>query len=327
MTMAIYDLRFTIYDLVSAGSALAEAHVSFLSNHQSSVLLLQSWSGAWLAGLIMLGLGTAFAIILLIASERLKVPADPKFVAIYDALPHLDCGACGYPGCSGYAKAVQADPQLLGTCAPGGPDAAAKIAAILNLQISNSGPPHRPIVRCRAHTADRTYYATYEGIASCTSANALANAQACKFGCMGFGDCVRACKFDAIHVVDGLSTVDYEKCTGCGACSRTCPRNLIVMVPFAHDPMMTVACSSRESGKVTRTMCQVGCIACGLCVKQSDAFAVEDNLARLDFAKYEPSGQSEAAYNKCPTGVIVYRGRSAPAPREPKAKQPAAGKA
>jgi len=293
---------------------------ALLPNHQSSIILYQFGGGALLAGLIMLGLGTAFAIILLVASEKLKVPADPKFAEIYAALPHLDCGACGYPGCSGYAKAVQADPQLLGNCAPGGPDAAAKIAAILNLQISAQGPPQRPIVRCRAHTADRTYYANYEGIASCTSANALANAQACKFGCMGFGDCVRACKFDAIHVVAGLSTVDYQNCTGCGACSRTCPRSLIVMVPFAHDPMMTVACSSRESGKVTRTMCQVGCIACGLCVKQSDAFTVEDNLARLDFAKYEPAGQSEAAYNKCPTGVIVYRGKSAPEPRPPKAK-------
>ena len=96
------------------------------------------------------------------------------------------------------------------------------------------------------------------------------------------------------------------------------------MVPFAHEPMMVVACSSRENGKSTRAFCQVGCIGCGLCAKQSDAFKVEDNLARLDFAKYEPSGQTEAAYNKCPTGAIVYRGKSAPAPREPKAKQPAA---
>jgi len=179
-------------------------------------------------------------------------------------------------------------------------------------------------VHCRAHTSDRTYYGQYHGIPSCIAANALANIQACKFGCLGFGDCTRACKFNALHIVDGLATVDYAKCTGCAACSRACPRNLIQMVPFTHENMMIVACNSRETGKATREFCQVGCIACGLCAKQCDAFKVEDNFARLDAARYEPSGQTEAACNKCPTGVIVYRGKTAPAPREPKAKQPAA---
>ena len=319
MTPGIYDLRFMICDF-------AEAHG--VSLHNSQLPILSSlWSAAWPAGLIMLGLGLMFAIVLLIASERLKVQLDPQVEQIYQVLPHVECGACGFAGCGQYAPAVKSDPQLLGKCAPGGPDVAAKIAGILNLQISDSGPPLRPIVRCRAHTADRTYYASYEGIPSCTAANALTNAQACKFGCLGFGDCVRACKFGALRVSDGLSTVNYKKCTGCGACSKTCPRGLIAMVPFRHDPMMTVGCSSRESGKVTRTMCQVGCIACGLCTKQSDIFKLEDNLARLDYAKYEPSGQIEAAYNKCPTGVIVYRGKSAPEPREPKARQKAASQA
>lgn len=281
-------------------------------------------NGVLLAGLIMLGLGAVFALILLVASIKLKVPVDPRVVQVYDALPHLDCGACGYPGCSGYAKAVIANPELLGKCAPGGAGAANAIAAVLNLQISRSGPAQRPIVHCRAHTSDKTFYGHYQGIPSCTSANALANVQACKFGCLGLGDCTRACKFDALHIVDGLATVDYAKCTGCGACSKACPRNLIQMVPFSHENMMTVACSSKESGKNTRAFCAVGCIGCGLCVKQSDAFAVQDNLARLDPVKYEPNGQNEAACNKCPTGVIVYRGKSAPAPREPKAKQPTA---
>lgn len=278
-------------------------------------------NGVVMAGLIMLGLSLAFAVILLVASEKFKVPVDPRVSQVYDALPHLDCGACGYPGCSGYAKAVIGDPQLLGKCGPGGATAANAIAAVLNLQMSSSGPALRPIVHCRAHASDKTFHGRYQGIPSCTSANALANVQACKFGCLGMGDCTRACKFDALHIVDGLSTVDYAKCTGCGACSKACPRNLIQMVPFSHENMMTVACSSRESGKNTRAFCQVGCIGCGLCVKQSDAFAVQDNLARMDYARFEPNGQNETAYNKCPTGVIVYRGKSAPAPREPKAKQ------
>ncbi len=282
---------------------------------------------AVLAGLIMLGLGTAFAILLLIASEKLKVPVDRRVEEVYAALPHLDCGACGYPGCSGYAKAVIENPELLGGCAPGGPEAANAIATILNLQVSREGPPLRPVVMCRAHKPERTDYGRYEGIPSCTAANALANVQACKFGCLGYGDCMRACKFGAMHVEDGLATIDYTKCTGCTACVKACPRNLIKLVPFAHENMMVVACSSQENGKSTRAFCQVGCIGCGLCAKQSDAFAVEDNFARMDYAKYEPSGQAEAAYNKCPTGVIVYRGPTAPAPRQPTAKPAPTAKA
>jgi len=152
----------------------------------------------------------------------------------------------------------------------------------------------------------------------------MPNVQACKFGCLGLSDCVSACKFDALHIVDGLVTIDYEKCTGCAACSKACPRDLIVMVSFSQENMLTVACSSKEAGKVTRSMCKVGCIACGLCAKQTDVFKVEDNLARLDYEKYQPTEQTETALNKCPTGVIIYLGPSAPAPRQPKEKPAAA---
>jgi electron transport complex protein RnfB len=296
----------------------ANALAALAPNHQSSIILHQLWSSAWPAGVTMLGLALAFAIVLLIASRRLKVEVDPRVEQVAGLLPQAGCGACGFAGCGQYAQAVLNDVQLIGKCSPGGVEVAGKIAGVLNVQIDSSGPPVRPIVLCRAHTADRTYYAGYRGIPSCLAANALAGAQACKFGCLSFGDCVRACKFGALRIVDGLATVNYRKCTGCGACVKACPRNLIVMVPFHHDPMMAVACNSRENGKTTRAMCRVGCIGCGLCTKQSDAFKTEDSLARLDYAGYEPSAQNEALYNKCPTGVIVYRGASAPAPRTPK---------
>lgn len=289
--------------------------------------VLELWSSAWPAGLTMLGLGGGFAVVLLIANEKLKVEVDPKVEQVYGELPHLDCGACGFPGCQQYAKAILANAELIGKCALGGPDTSAKIAGILNLQISDSGPQKRPIVHCRAHTADRTMYGKYEGIQSCTAANALANVQACAFGCLGLGDCTRACKFDALHIVDGLSTVDYNKCTGCGACSKACPRNLIQMVPFRFENMMTVACSSKETGKSTRAFCKVGCIGCGLCAKQSDLFKVEDNLARLDYVQYQRTEKEEAAMNKCPTKVIIYRGKTAPEPPQPAEKTAAAIKA
>ncbi|MFH1717594.1 MAG: RnfABCDGE type electron transport complex subunit B [Planctomycetota bacterium] len=279
----------------------------------------QLWNCAS-AGLTMLGLGGGFAVVLLIANEKLKVTVDPKIEQIHAALPNLDCGACGFPGCGQYAKAVLADPELLGKCAPGGGETSAKIAGVLNLQVSESGPAKRPIVHCRAHIGEKTTRGKYQGIPSCTAANALASVQGCVFGCLGYGDCTRACRFDALHVVDGLSTVDYEKCTGCTACAKTCPRGLIEMVPFTEENMMTVACSSKESGRSTRALCKVGCIGCGVCAKQSELFKVEDNLARVDYSKYEKGEKEELSMSKCPTKVIIYRGKTAPEPAQPKEK-------
>ncbi|MBN2588343.1 MAG: RnfABCDGE type electron transport complex subunit B [Sedimentisphaerales bacterium] len=278
------------------------------------------WQSAWPAGAIMLGLGTVFAIVLLVASEKLKVHVDPKIEEIHKALPGLDCGACGFAGCGQYAKSIMDNPDLLGKCSPGGAAASAKIAEILNLHVSESGPQQRPVVHCRAHSDDKTLFAHYDGIESCVAVNALANVQACAFGCLGYGDCVAACKFDALHIVDGLATIDYKKCTGCTACVKACPRNLIEMVPFSQENMMVVACRNKESGKVTRSVCKVGCIGCGICVKQTDLFSVSDNFARMNYAGYEPGEKTETAMNKCPTKVIVYRGKSAPEPEMPKEK-------
>lgn len=271
----------------------------------------------WPAAALAFGLAVLFAVVLLIASIKLRVVTDPKIEAIYAVLPHIDCGACGFAGCLSYAKAVATDPELIGRCSPGGSETSAAIGRVLNLQISGSGAPSRPIIHCRARKEDKLFYATYTGIESCTSANAQPDVQACHFGCLGYGDCTRACKFDALHIVDGLSVVDYAKCTGCGACAKACPRNLIQMVPFTQPLMVAVACSSRENGKTTRMFCKVGCIGCGICAKQSSLFTVQDNLARLDYAAYQPSEAVQTAIAKCPTGVIVYRGKDAPAPRMP----------
>jgi electron transport complex protein RnfB len=283
----------------------------------SYLVLSISLQQIWPAGAIMVGLGGSFALVLLIASIKLKAEVDPKIEQIQKALPGIDCGACGFAGCSSYAKAVAKNPELIGKCAPGGAATSAKIADILNLQVSGSGHPLKPVVHCNARKDDKTFYATYQGIESCTAANALANVQACKFGCLGYGDCVEACKFDALHIVDGLAIVDYEKCTGCTACSKACPRNLIEMVPFPQENIITVACSSKENSKTTRQMCKAGCITCGLCTKQSDMFVIADNLSKVDYQKYSDDEKAKTAMQKCPTKVIIRVGKNIEANVQP----------
>ena len=270
---------------------------------------LDLWNSSWPAGATMLVLAAGFALLLLIASIKLKVQIDPKVEQILTVLPGADCGACGFAGCSAYAKAIAANPELIGKCAPGGDSVSGKIAEILSLAVSGSNAPVRPIVHCKARTGDKTFFGQYDGIPTCISANAIANVQACKFGCLGFGDCVASCKFDAISIIDGLAVIDYEKCTGCTACAKKCPRGIIEMVPFTSDVMMTVACRSQESGKDTKVFCKVGCIGCELCTKKNNAFEMVKNYARLNYEKYQPGESFEAAMDKCPTKVIIYCGK------------------
>ena len=132
----------------------------------------------------------------------------------------------------------------------------------------------------------------------------------CSYGCIGYGDCEVVCEFDAIHVVDGLTVVDYSKCVGCGACVRACPRNLIELVPMKEDPMMVIACASLDKAKDVRGCCKVGCVGCGLCVKVSpEMFRMEDNLAVIDYENYGSREECDKAQEKCPRSLMVYVGR------------------
>jgi ferredoxin len=144
----------------------------------------------------------------------------------------------------------------------------------------------------------------YEGFHDCQAASIVGGRGpvACKYGCLGFGNCVKACKYDAIHIVDGVAKVDPEKCTGCMACAKQCPRSLIV--PEDADKHVKIACASKAKGAVTIRGCTQGCIGCGLCTKicPHDAIRVEKNLATIDYTKCTSCGLCAAV---CPKKLIT----------------------
>jgi ferredoxin len=175
--------------------------------------------------------------------------------------------------------------------------------------------PERPVVHCRATYAERLQRGTYLGEQSCTAANLVSGVQGCVYGCLGFGDCVRACNYDAIHVVNGLARVDYEKCVGCGACARVCPRNIITMVPFKADRVLVVGCSNRDFGLDVKAVCKIGCIGCKACERfNKDLFKVVDNLPRIDYERYDPAQDLQVILDKCPMKGLIYVGK--PTPRD-----------
>ena len=188
---------------------------------------------------------------------------------------------------------------------------AEKVAEIAGVSVTPSWP-FRPVVHCGASYGQRKGRMDYRGERTCAAANLVCGVQACTYGCLGFGDCVQACAFDAIHVKNGLATVDYDRCVGCGACARVCPRNIITMVPFKAERMLVISCSNRDMGKEVREVCEVGCIGCKACERASGgAIKVENNLPTIQYDAYDPATMDAAimAMEKCPMQRILSAGK------------------
>ena len=256
----------------------------------------------FLAGATMLLLAVLGAWILGWANKAFHVEVDPRIDKINAVLPGANCGGCGCVGCNEYAEAVVAGEIGPDKCTVGGEDVAIKVAEIAGVDVDQTWP-YRPVVHCGAKREQRKGRMDYKGEQTCATANLVNGVQNCTYGCLGFGDCVAACAFDAIHVQDGLATVDYHACVGCGACAGACPRNIISMVPFKSERMIAVACSNTDMGKEVRAVCEVGCIGCKACERASGGMIkVENNLPRIDYDKYDPATMDATllAMEKCP---------------------------
>ncbi len=214
---------------------------------------------------VVLGaLAIVFGLILAVAAKVFEVEVDPRLPEIQACLAGANCGGCGYPGCAGCAEAILAGKAPINACAPAGAEGAAKIAAIMGME-APSGEKMVAHVLCNGGTNAVKNF-EYRGVNDCLAATKVlaGDALACKYGCLGFGSCVAACKFDAIHVGEnGAAVVDKEKCTNCGACREACPRKLIVEVPYSKK--VFVNCSNKDKGPAVTKVCANSCIGCGLC--------------------------------------------------------------
>ncbi|MBE6986244.1 MAG: RnfABCDGE type electron transport complex subunit B [Ruminococcaceae bacterium] len=257
------------------------------------------------------GLGLIFGAVLAGASKLFYVETDPRLDQLNECLPGANCGGCGYAGCGGYAEAVLNGEAEIGKCASGGNECAQAMAAIMGIQ-AQEVTRKVALVRCSgAKTYDKDgnmvtgarIKAEYEGFKDCIAASKVGGngPLSCKFGCLGFGTCVKACKYDAIHVVNGVAVVDEDKCVGCMSCANVCPRSLIVPVePYRN---VVIACASLAKGAVTTRGCTAGCIGCGLCKKicPHDAITIERNLAVIDYSKCDNCGLCATV---CPKKLI-----------------------
>ena len=248
----------------------------------------------------LLGLGLA------VASRKLKVEKDETVEALDEALPGLNCGSCGYAGCSGYAEALaEKKDDDITKCKPGGADTLEAIGRILGIEVDATAVKMVACVHCIGSNDKASRSFKYDGLDDCVAATVLFGGNKdCKYGCLGLGSCIKVCPVNAISKTgNGLVEVDPELCISCGKCVDICPTGVMRMIPADAD--FIVACNSRDKGKDTKANCSVGCIGCKICEKKfpEAGYKVQDNLSIMQYDNRGP-GRADAA-QKCPVKCII----------------------
>jgi len=253
-------------------------------------------------------IGGGAAIILYFVAQKFKVYEDPRIDQVEEALPGANCGGCGYPGCRGFAEAlVKTDDISELNCPVGGNETMSTIAKILGKEVE-AREPLVAVVRCSGSPEHRKRVNQYDGASSCAISSSLyAGETDCQYGCLGLGDCVDACDFDAIYMdkKTGLPVVIDDNCTACGACVKACPNDIIELrKKNKKDRKIFVSCINQDKGGIARKACRVACIGCGKCVKVCpfDAITMENFLAYIDPVKCK---LCRKCVTECPTGSIL----------------------
>jgi len=273
---------------------------------------------------IVLGIiGLTAAVLLFFISKAFKVEENPMIDEVAALLPGANCGGCGFAGCRGLAEAIVKSGNIGELrCPAGGNSTMENIAKLMGLE-AVAAAPVIAVVRCNGTCENAPAKVNYDSMPSCFFANSLyAGASACPYGCLGCGDCVEACRFDAIHIdpVTKLPVVDENLCVGCGACAKTCPRHIIELRDKGTSGRVYVACMNKEKGAAAKKNCSAACIGCGKCAKNcpAEAITVENNLAYIDFRKCT---LCQTCVSGCPTGAIHFSGATSEPEMEQKADE------
>ena len=253
-------------------------------------------------------IGTFSAVILYFVAQKFKVYEDPRIDDVEKALPGANCGGCGHAGCRAFAEACVKATNLSDLfCPVGGNDTMSGVADILGLQAVQKAP-RVAVVRCNGTCEFRPKINFFDGVSSCAAEAGLYSGDTgCQYGCLGHGDCVVACDFDAIHMnpLTGLPEVVDDQCVACGACVVACPKNLIELRRKApKDRKIYVACRNEDKGAVAKKSCEVACIGCSKCFKVCpyEAITMGNNLAFIDSDKCR---LCRKCVEVCPTNSII----------------------
>ena len=253
-----------------------------------------------IATLVVGVIGLLIGIMLVAAGKAFYVEVDEREVLVRECLPGNNCGGCGYPGCDGLAAAIAKGEAPINACPVGGAPVAAKIAEVMGEEVGEAVRT-TAFVKCKGDCEQTFSLYDYAGERDCKMVNLMQSggAKSCSYGCLGFGNCVKVCPFDAIHIVNGIAKVDSEKCKSCGKCVAECPKRLIEIIPYGQPQ---VQCSSKDKGKEVMAACKAGCIGCKKCEKNcpSGAITVTDNVAHVDKEKCTGCGKcKEVCTRKC----------------------------
>ncbi len=253
-------------------------------------------------------IGVLSAIILFFIAQKFKVIEDPRIDQVAELLPGANCGGCGFAGCRNFAENIVKNESLENMfCPVGGNDLLKQIGPVIGV-VAEEKEPTIAVLRCNGSFTNAPSKTQYDGVKSCYFMHTLyPGDNACPYSCLGSGDCVVSCQFDAMYIdeITGLPVIIEEKCVSCGACVKACPRKIIELRKKGKKSRrIYVSCVNKEKGAISRKNCNVSCIGCGKCVKECkfEAITLENNLAYIDFNKCTLCRKCVAV---CPQNSII----------------------
>ncbi len=253
------------------------------------------------AALWFLLFGSLFGVALAVFSKLFYVKSDPRIDEVRSLLPGANCAGCGFASCDACAAAIADGSADTAACTVADDEAHRKIAEVMGVEFKKSVRLRAQVLCSGTSDLARRKY-EYSGAADCVAAARLAGGpRECPYGCVGLGTCAAACKFGAIHIINGVAAIDYNACVGCGSCVKACPKHIIELIPF--DAHHWVGCRSLDRGSAVRNYCDVGCIGCKICEKNcpNGAITVTDSVAHINYELCTGCGICE---EKCPRKII-----------------------